>query len=69
MAEHVAYMGELRNACSNLIGKPEGKRTLRRPRCRWKDKPSLDIKEIVWGSVDWIIWLSVGTSGGLLWTL
>jgi hypothetical protein len=35
-AGHVAYMRELRNACSILVGKPGGKRPLRRPRRRWK---------------------------------
>jgi hypothetical protein len=34
-AGHVARMGETRNAYRILVGKPEGKRPLRRPRCRW----------------------------------
>jgi hypothetical protein len=36
-AEHVARMGEKRNACRLLVGKPEGKRPLGRPRRRWVD--------------------------------
>jgi hypothetical protein len=36
-AEHVARMGEKRNAYRLLVGKPEGKRPLRRPRRRWVD--------------------------------
>jgi len=36
-AGHVAHMGEIRNAYNILVGKPEGKRPLGRPRHRWKD--------------------------------
>jgi hypothetical protein len=36
-AGHVARMGEKRNACMILVGKPEGKRPLGRPRRRWED--------------------------------
>jgi len=36
-AEHVARMGERRVVYRVLVGKPEGKRSLRRPRCRWED--------------------------------
>jgi hypothetical protein len=51
-----------------LVGWPEGKRPLGIPRCRWVDKFKLDVREIGWDGVDWIglIWLSIGTSGGLL---
>jgi hypothetical protein len=34
---HVAHMGEMRNVCKILVGKPEGKRSLQRPRHRWED--------------------------------
>jgi hypothetical protein len=34
---HVAWMGEMRNACRILVGKPEGKRPLGRPRRKWVD--------------------------------
>jgi hypothetical protein len=34
--------------------KPEGKRPLGRPRCRWEDGIRMDVREIGWGSVDWI---------------
>jgi hypothetical protein len=37
-----------------LIGKPEGKRPLRRTRRRWVDNIKMDLIEIEWGSVDWI---------------
>jgi hypothetical protein len=53
-AEHVARMGEERNACRLLVGKPEGKRPLGRPRRRWVDNIKIDLLEIGWGGVDWI---------------
>jgi hypothetical protein len=39
-----------------LMGKPEGKTNLHlgRPRCRWEDGIRMDLREIGWGSVDWI---------------
>jgi hypothetical protein len=37
-----------------LVGKPEGKRPLGRPRCRWEDNIRMDLTEIGWGSMDWI---------------
>jgi hypothetical protein len=36
MEGHVAHMGEMRNACKILVGKPEGKRPLSRPTHRWR---------------------------------
>jgi hypothetical protein len=67
-AGHVARMGEKRNACRTLAGKPEGKRPLRRPRRRWVDNIKRNLREIGWDGVVWIglIWLKIGTSGGLL---
>jgi hypothetical protein len=47
-------MGEERNVYRALMGKPEGKRLLGRPRHRWEDGIRMDLKEIGWGSVDWI---------------
>jgi hypothetical protein len=35
------------------VGKPEGKRTLRRPRWRWEDNIRMDLSEIGWGGMDW----------------
>jgi hypothetical protein len=46
-AGHIACMGKMRNAYNILVGKPEGKRPLGRPRCRWKNI-RMDIKEIRW---------------------
>jgi hypothetical protein len=37
---------EMRNAYKILVGKPEGKRPLRRPRRRWKDNIKMDLKEV-----------------------
>jgi hypothetical protein len=66
-AGHVARMGEERNVYRVLVGKPEGKRPLERPRCRWQDGIKLDLREIFWGGV-WggFTWLRIGTVGGLL---
>jgi hypothetical protein len=47
-------MGEERNVYRVLMGKPEGKRPLGRPRCRWGDGIRMDLREIGSGSVDWI---------------
>jgi hypothetical protein len=51
---HVARFGEKRNACRLLVGKPEGKRSLGRPRCRWVDNITVDLGEVGWCDVDWI---------------
>jgi hypothetical protein len=51
---YVARMGEKRNAYRLLVGKPEGKRPLGRPRCRWVDTIRMDLGEVGWGDVDWI---------------
>jgi hypothetical protein len=47
-------MGEERKVYKVLVGKPEGKRTLRRPRRRWEDGIRMDLGEIGLGGVDWI---------------
>jgi hypothetical protein len=59
---------EKRNAYRILVGKLEGKRPLGRPRRRWVDNIKMDLRDIGWDGVDWIglIWLRIGTSGGLL---
>jgi hypothetical protein len=67
-AGHVARMGETRNAYKILVGKPEGKRPLGRPRRRWVDNINMDLRQIECDGVVWIgsNWFSIGTSGGLL---
>jgi hypothetical protein len=47
-------MGEKRNVYRVWMGKPEGKRPLGRSRRRWEDGIRRDLREIGWGSVDWI---------------
>jgi hypothetical protein len=47
-------MGEKRNACRILVGKPEGRRPLGRPRRRWEDNIIMDLGEIGWGVMYWI---------------
>jgi hypothetical protein len=61
-------MGERRNAYRILVGNPEGKRQLGRPRRRCVDNNKMGLREIGWDGMDWIglIWLRIGTSGGLL---
>jgi hypothetical protein len=46
--------GEKRNANRLLVGKPEGRRPLGRPRRRWVDNIRTDLGEVGWGDVDWI---------------
>jgi hypothetical protein len=48
-AEHVARMGEKRNAYRNLVGKLEGKRPLERPKRRWEDNIKMVLGGIGWG--------------------
>jgi hypothetical protein len=62
-AGHEARMGETRNAYRILVGKPEGKRPLRRPRSRWIHNIKMDSNGIVWVG---LICLRIGTGGGLL---
>jgi hypothetical protein len=52
LAGHVARMGDRRNAYKILVGKPEGKRPLGRPRLRWEDNTRMDLREIGWGGMD-----------------
>jgi hypothetical protein len=61
-------MGEGRNVYKVLVGKPEGKRPLERPRSRWEDGIKMDLREIGWGWCIWseFTWLRIGTVGGLL---
>jgi hypothetical protein len=51
---HVARMGEKRNAYRLLVGKPEGRRPLGRPRHGWLNNITMDFVEVGWGDVDWI---------------
>jgi len=53
-AGHVTRMGEERGAYRVLVGKPEGKRPLGRPRRKWVDTIWMDLQEVGCGYVDWI---------------
>jgi hypothetical protein len=53
-AGHVARMAEGRKVYRVLVGKPEGKRPLGRPRRRWEDGIKMDLRKIGWGGVEWI---------------
>jgi hypothetical protein len=51
-AGHVAGMGEDRSVHRVRVGKPEGKRSLRRPRGRWEDNIKMDFQEVGFGCMN-----------------
>jgi hypothetical protein len=53
-AGHVAHRGEGRGVYGVLVGRPKGKRTLGRPRCRWEDNIKLDLREKGIDGANWI---------------
>jgi len=53
---HLARMGEESGVCRVLVGKPEEKRPLGRPRRRWVDNIRMDLREVGCGYMDWIGW-------------
>jgi hypothetical protein len=50
----VALMGEGRGVHRVLVGKPDGKRPLGRPRRRWEDNIKMDLQEVEGGCTDWM---------------
>jgi hypothetical protein len=50
----VAHMGYGRGVHRVLVGKPEGKTLLGRPRCRWEDNIKMDLREVGRGCGDWM---------------
>jgi hypothetical protein len=50
--EHVARKGAKRNAYRILMGRPEGKRPLGTPRCRWVENIKMNLREIGWDGMD-----------------
>jgi hypothetical protein len=56
-AGHVAQMGEKRNVYRLLVGKPEGRRPLGKPRHRWLDNIRMDLVEVGWGVWTGLVWL------------
>jgi len=63
-AGHVARMGERRGVYRGLVGKPERKRTIGRPRRRWEDNIKMDSQEVGCGGWTVSSWLRIGTGGG-----
>jgi hypothetical protein len=62
----VARVGKGRGAYRVLVGKPEGKRPLGRPRRRWEDNIRMDLQEVDVGVWTGLGWLRIGTGGGRL---
>ena len=53
-AGHVARAADRKGAYRVLVGKPDGKRPLEVPRCRWEYAIKMDLLEVTWGGMDWI---------------
>jgi hypothetical protein len=53
-AGHVARIGEVRGAYNILVGRPEGRRPLGKPRRRWEENIKMDLRQTGFGYVDWI---------------
>jgi hypothetical protein len=64
---HVARMGERRGVYGILVGRPEGRRPIGRPRhSRWEDNIKIDLEEVGWDAWTGLSWLRIRTGGGLL---
>jgi hypothetical protein len=59
-------MEERLDAYRILMGIPEGRRPLRRPRHKWEDNIKMDLQAVGWGEWSDLIWLRIGIDGGLL---
>jgi hypothetical protein len=59
-------MGERSVVYRFLVGKPEGKRPLGRPRCRWEDNIKVDLQEVECGVWTGLSWLRIEKGGGHL---
>jgi hypothetical protein len=69
-AGYVARLGEDRGVHRVMVGKPEGKRPLGRPRRTWEDNIKMDLQEVGGGGAvvgTGLSWLRIGTDGGHLW--
>jgi len=62
----VSHTGERRGAYRAVVGKPEGKRPLERPKRKWEDNIKMDFQEVGCGTWTGLIWLRIGTGGGYL---
>ena len=56
-------MGESRGVYRVSVGKPERKKPLGRPRCRWEDNIKMGPQEVEWGAWTGLIWLTIATGG------
>ena len=65
-AGHVAHTGDRRGAYRVLMGRPEGKRPLGRPRQRWEDNIKMEFQKVGGGGMDWIDVAQVRTGDGFL---
>jgi hypothetical protein len=61
-----ACMGEKRGTYRILVGRPEGRQPLGRPRLRWEDNIKMDLQDVGCGGMDWIELSQIGTGGRLL---
>jgi hypothetical protein len=59
-------VGERRSEYRILVGKPEERKSLVRPRRRWKNNIKIDLQDVEWRTWTGSIWLRKGTDGGLL---
>jgi hypothetical protein len=59
--DHEPHMGDRRRAYMVLVRRPEGKKPLGRHRYRWENNSKMDLQEVGWGGIDWIISLRTGT--------
>ena len=65
---HLARTGDGRDAFTALVGRPQWKTPIGRPRHRWEDNIKVDLQEKVWGWTG-LVWLRIGACGGIFWTL
>lgn len=65
MGRHVLHM-ETKNVCNVLDVKPEKKRLLIKPMCRWENYIKMDFREIWFEDTTLLMWIIMGTSAGLL---
>ena len=63
MGGECSAYGEKRGVYGILVGKPEGKRSLGRPWCRWEDSIKMDLQEVGCGVRTGSSWLRIGTGG------
>ena len=66
LAGHVASIGERRGVYKLLVGTPEGKKPLGRPRRMWEDNIKMNLQEVGLGLWTGLIWLRIQTGGWLL---